>query len=58
MAQESNQEVLPQFPPSRPSKLSYVVGAVLFVLFCVFVVSQPVITPETQQAAAAAKKQG
>jgi hypothetical protein len=29
-----------QFAPSRPSKLAWIAGAVLFVLFIVFVLSQ------------------
>lgn len=31
-----------RFPPSRPSKFAWAVGAVLFVLFTVFVLSQDV----------------
>ena len=58
MATQPEPEVLPQFPPSRPNKLTYLVGAVLFVLFAVFVMAQPVVPPEAQQAGTAVKKQG
>jgi hypothetical protein len=58
MATQPENDVLPTFPPSRPNKMTYLAGAVLFVLFAIFVMAQPVVTPETQQAAAAAKKTG
>ena len=58
MTTPTEPEVLPTFPPTRPTKLTYLAGAVLFVLFAVFVMAQPVVMPETQQAGTAAKKQG
>jgi hypothetical protein len=40
MATPSETDRVREFPPSRPSKLSYAAGAVLFVLFGAFVMSQ------------------
>lgn len=37
-----------QFAPSRPSKLAWAVGAVLFVLFIAFVLSQSANMPVAQ----------
>lgn len=37
-----------QFAPSRPSKFAWAVGAVLFVLFIVFVLSQSATMPIAQ----------
>ena len=58
MATQLESNILPQFPPTRPSKLTYLAGAVLFVLFAVFVMAQPVIPPEAQPAGTVVKKQG
>lgn len=37
-----------QFPPTRPSKVAWAVGAILFVLFCAFVLSQSANMPIPQ----------
>lgn len=35
-------------PPSRPTKLTYIVGAVLLILFFIFVLSQSATLPGAQ----------
>lgn len=48
MATQPNSDTSTHGTPSRPSKLTYVVGAVLLVLFIVYVLSQSPTVPGGQ----------